>query len=320
MSEVHRADATAPAVHVRVPATSANLGPGFDTFGLALATYDEVFVALTGEGLTVEVEGAGAEEVPRDDSNLVVSSMLSAFRRWHREPPGLHVRCRNAIPHARGLGSSAAAIVAGVAAARGLLLRQDVPGAEHVGTDQMLALATELEGHPDNVAAALLGGFTLAWTHDGGASAVRLAPHESVLPVVCVPDRPMSTETARGLLPATVAHRDAVFNAARSGLLVAALTQHPERLVEATQDRLHQPYRASAMLPTADLLERLRARDLPAVLSGAGPSLLVLCDRRRHGAAEVAEVAEIAGGQWRVGSPGLDLAGVSVEDPTSGRE
>jgi homoserine kinase len=298
-----------PAVHVRVPATSANLGPGFDTFGIALGRYDEVEVALAGDGLQVEVSGEGADDVARDESHLVVSAMLSAFRRWHQEPPGLRVRCANTVPHARGLGSSAAAIVAGVVAARALLIEQSAPGSVQLDDAEVLRLATELEGHPDNVAAALLGGFTLAWTDDDGARAVRLAPHEAVLPVVCVPGWPMSTEAARGLLPAEVPHPDAVFNAGRAGLLVAALTQVPERLLEATADRLHQRYRAPAMPPTADLVERLRARGLPAVLSGAGPSVLTLCDRRRH---RVDEVAAAAGEQWRVECPGVDLEGASV--------
>jgi len=297
-----RQDSTVSAVRVRVPATSANLGPGFDTFGLALGHYDEVDVALTGERLVVDVEGEAAGEVPRDESHLVVSAMLAGFRRWGSAPAGLRVRCRNSIPHARGLGSSAAAIVAGVVAARRLV------GTGAVGDDDVLALATELEGHPDNVAAALVGGFTLAWTGDDGARAVRLTPHPDVLPVVCVPGWPMSTATARGLLPAQVPHADAVFNASRAGLLVAALTQAPERLWEATRDRLHQPYRAPAMQPTADLLDRLRGRGVAAVLSGAGPSVLALCDRRTHGREDV---VALAGQGWQVHSPGVDLDGAT---------
>jgi homoserine kinase len=301
VGSLSRTDAAVPGVHVRVPATSANLGPGFDTFGLALGQYDEVDVSVGGDGLVVEVFGEAAGDVPRDESHLVVSAMLAAFRRWASEPSGLHIRCRNTIPHARGLGSSAAAIVAGVVAARSLV------GDRGIGDDEVLALATELEGHPDNVAAALTG-FTLAWTGHDGARCIRLTPHRDVVPVVCVPGWPMSTTTARGLLPTEVPHADAVFNAARSGLLVAALTQAPEQLLEATQDRLHQPYRAAAMAPTADLLARLRARGVPAVLSGAGPSVLALCDRRRH---EVGDVSALAGQEWQVRSPGLDLDGAT---------
>ncbi len=310
MGSTPRTDA-APGVRVRVPATSANLGPGFDTFGLALGQYDEVDVTVGGDALVVEVSGEAADDVPRDETHLVVSSILAALRRWASEPAGLRVRCRNTIPHARGLGSSAAAIVAGVVAARRLV---DDDG---IGDDDVLALATELEGHPDNVAAALSGGFTLAWTGDDGARAVRLTPHPDVLPVVCVPGWPMSTTAARGLLPAEVPHADAVFNASRSGLLVAALTQAPERLLDATQDRLHQPYRAPAMQPTADLLQRLRARGVPAVLSGAGPTVLALCDRRGQG---VDDVADVVGEEWQVRAPGLDLDGATCSRLTTGND
>ncbi|MGH3354535.1 MAG: homoserine kinase, partial [Nocardioidaceae bacterium] len=206
------------AVRVTVPATSANLGPGFDSFGLALARYDEVTAEVVDEGLTVEAAGESADAVPRDETHLVVASMLAAFRRWGGEPPGLRVQCRNAIPHGRGMGSSAAAIVAGVEAARRLL------DGEGIAAGEALGLAAELEGHPDNVAAALAGGLTLAWTERETVRSLRLEPHRSVRPVVCVPGWPMSTDTARGLLPDQVPYRDAVFNASRSGLLVAALT------------------------------------------------------------------------------------------------
>jgi homoserine kinase len=312
------ADPARVGVRVRVPATSANLGPGFDTFGLALGMYDEVDAALSTGGLSVEVSGEAADDVPRDESHLVVSSMLAALRRWYGEPPGLQVRCRNTIPHSRGLGSSAAAIVAGVVAARALV-DEHAPPRTPIGDDEVLDLATELEGHPDNVAAALGGGFTLAWFDDDGARSVRLRPHDDVLPVVCVPDQPMSTATARGLLPAEVPHQDAVFNASRSGLLVAAMTQRPDRLFEATQDRLHQPYRVATMPATGRLLSDLRARGIAAVVSGAGPTLLALCDGRRQQASDVAAAAAAAeDGSWRVEALGVDLDGVAVQPLADG--
>jgi homoserine kinase len=289
---------------VRVPATSANLGPGFDTFGLALARYDTVQATVTDGGLEVDVTGEGAADVPRDETHLVVASLLTGLRTWGHEPPGLALRCANAIPHSRGLGSSAAAIVAGLVAARALAETDDAaPGP---GDADVLRLAAELEGHPDNVAAALYGGFTLAWSGTGGTRVATLAPHEAVLAVTCVPAWPMSTALARGLLPAEVPYADAVHNAARAGLLVAALTGAPEYLMDATDDRLHQPYRAAAMPATERLLVALRERGVPAVLSGAGPTVLALCDRRRHA---VDDVAAVAGPDWAVEAPGTDLRG-----------
>jgi homoserine kinase len=263
-------------VRVQVPATSANLGPGFDSLGLALQLYDDVEVDLaTSTGsLTVEVRGEGADEVPRDADHLVVRAMDATFRHLDASRPPLTLRSTNRIPHRRGLGSSAAAIVAGVLAARAL-----VPsGPERLGDSEALALASALEGHPDNVAACLLGGLTVAWTQDGQASAVRLQVVSGVAPVAFVPDISVRTQTARDLLPATVPHADAAHNAGRAALLVAALTQRPDLLLAATDDRLHQSYRAAAMPETFALVNTLRSRDVPAVVSGAGPSVLALVD------------------------------------------
>lgn len=318
---------SAVAVDVRVPATSANLGPGFDSFGLALAWYDEVRVELADDGLSVDVRGEGADDVPRDESHLVVSALLTALRRWHADPPGLRLWCHNTIPHGRGLGSSAAAIVAGVVAARRLLgvlaTGPAGPADAPVGDAAVLNLASELEGHPDNVAAALAGGLALAWQQGAGTRAVRLAPHESVQPVLCVPDREMSTHSARGLLPSSVPHRDAVFNATRSGLLVAAMTALPEELLPATEDRLHQQYRAGAMPETAELVSRLRARGVPAVVSGAGPTVLALCDARRQSPADVADAVRTDGAVdagWRVEVPGVDAMGVRARTRAPGTQ
>jgi homoserine kinase len=263
--------ATGP-VRVRVPATSANLGPGFDALGLALALHDELGAEVIDGELTVEVDGAGAEDVPRDESHLVVRAMRRAFAELGAEPAGLRLRCGNAIPHGRGLGSSAAAIVGGVLLARALV----ADGRKMMPDGAALALAAEIEGHPDNVAPCLLGGLTIAWLHDGAARAVRRDVDPAVLPVVLVPPFTASTELARGLLPDTVPHADAAFSAGRAALLVAALTGTPQALFDATEDRLHQPYRASAMPDAYRLVERLRAAGQPAVLSGAGPTVLVL--------------------------------------------
>ena len=279
-------DFAAGPVRVRVPATSANLGPGFDALGLALALHDELSAEITDAGLSIAVDGTGAEDVPRDESHLVVRAMRHTFAELGVQPSGIRLHCRNAIPHSRGLGSSAAAIVGGVLLARGLV----VDGPERLPDGAALALAADLEGHPDNVAPCLFGGLTIAWLHGGHARAVRRDVDPAIVPVALVPPFTASTELARGLLPDLVPHSDAAFAAGRSALLVAALTGTPQALFDATEDRLHQPYRASAMPQAAELVQRLRGAGHPAVISGAGPTVLVLAagDAAAQAAAEYA--------------------------------
>jgi homoserine kinase len=257
---------------VRVPATSANLGPGFDALGLALALYDDVVVRVAESGLLVDVAGEGADNVPRNARHLVVKAMRETFRRLGGQPRGLEVVCANRIPHSRGLGSSAAAIVAGIVAARAVT----VGGEEHLDDAAVLALATEMEGHPDNVAACLSGGLTVAWSTPDGPRSASLDVGEQVAPVVFVPGSTASTRRARLLLPQTVPHADAALAAGRSALLVEALRRRPDLLFDATEDRLHQSYRAPAMARTAALMAELRDAGVPAVVSGAGPSVLAL--------------------------------------------
>jgi len=259
-------------VRVRVPATSANLGPGFDSFGLALALYDDVVVQVAESGLSVDVAGEGADEVRRDKKNLVVRAVQATFELLGGQPRGLEVVCANHIPHGRGLGSSAAAIVAGILAARELV----VGGPDKLPDDAMLRLAAQIEGHPDNVAACLLGGLTVAWTDIDGGHAVRVPVDASIAPVAFIPGTSSSTKSARRLLPESVPHADAARNAGRAALLVAALGARPDLLMAATEDRLHQPYRAPAMPRSAALVEELRAAGIPAVVSGAGPTVLAL--------------------------------------------
>ena len=312
-------------VLVRVPATSANLGPGFDTLGLALSLHDEVEARVTAAGLDIEVSGEGAGDVAdAGERHLIVRAMRVAFDDLGLpQPPGLALRCVNRIPHGRGLGSSAAAIVAGLVAARALAGASTLP-------EDVLPLASTLEGHPDNVAACLFGGLTIAWTaedapaggfgetgqqpqqpetysapqapsrglapgegvmgeglprdlggHRGDHSpggyrvrAIRLDPLPEVLPVAFIAPEPVSTKVARGLLPRTVPHADAARNAGRAALLIAALTARPDALLDGTEDMLHQDYRAPAMPHSHDLVTRLRAAGVPAVVSGAGPSVL----------------------------------------------
>ncbi|MET3803418.1 homoserine kinase [Nakamurella sp. UYEF19] len=258
---------------VRVPATSANLGPGYDCFGLALQRYDDVGATLCADGVRVEVEGVGAGQVPTDASHLVIRAMARTWAAVERELPSVWLRCHNAIPHGGGQGSSAAAIVAGLLLGRALL----PGGGAEVGDDLILQLANGMEGHPDNVAPALFGGFTLAFIDgQGGAAAVRRAVHPSVRAVVFTASQTSSTHQSRTLLPQMVPHVDAAANAASAALLVHAMTTDPSYLLEATKDRLHQPYRAASMPESARLMNDLREAGIAAVISGAGPSVLAL--------------------------------------------
>ena len=255
-------------VRVEAPATSANLGPGFDSFGLALSLYDVVEACVTSRGLRVDVAGEGASELPTDESHLVVSAMRATFDLLGVPQPGMRLSCRNTIPQGRGLGSSAAAIVSGV------LLADALVGGGAVSADGALELATATEGHPDNVAACLLGGFSLAWLDCGVARALRLDVHADVRPTAFIAPNAVSTTHARGLLPLEVPHAVASANAGRAALLVAALTAQPALLLPGTEDRLHQDYRRPAMPDSLALVDSLRAVGVPAVFSGAGPSVL----------------------------------------------
>ncbi|NES17137.1 MULTISPECIES: homoserine kinase [Micromonospora] len=261
-------------VRVRVPATSANLGPGFDALGLALGLYDDVAAEVTTGGVRVVVSGEGAGELPDGDTHLVVTSMRAAFDVLGGQPRGLALECVNRIPQARGLGSSSAAIVAGVLLARALV----ADGAARLDDAAALRLASEIEGHPDNVAPCLLGGFTVAWTEPAGARAVSLAVADAVRPTVFVPGERGLTAVARAALPATVPHAEAALTAGRAALLVHALTAEPALLLPATVDRLHQDYRAAGMPATAALVAALREAGVAAVVSGAGPTVLALTE------------------------------------------
>lgn len=258
-------------VSVKVPATSANLGPGFDTLGMALSHYDEYSVETIDKGLEIVVNGEGSGTTPTDESNLIYKAFKLVFERLNRPVPAVRMTCNNSIPHGRGMGSSGAAVAGGVMLAAGLLA-----GEVELTEQQLLEFATELEGHPDNVAPALFGGLTIAWVDEEGPKHKKLTVHRGVSPLVLVPPTQMSTKLARSLQPESVPHTDAVFNVSRSALLVAALTQSPELMMAATEDRLHQNYRASAMPETSSLIAQLREQGHPAVVSGAGPSVLVL--------------------------------------------
>lgn len=263
-------------VTVKVPASSANLGPGYDTLGIALSLYDTVEVEVIRSGLEVEIFGEGAEDLPRDDSHLVVKAIRSALKAADAEVSGLRVVCNNNIPQSRGLGSSASAAVAGVAAGNGL-------AGSPLSEKQVVQLSSAFEGHPDNAAASVLGNAVVSWTTvpvDGRSlpeyRAATLDVHESIKATALVPDFHASTQAVRRVLPSHVTHGDAAFNVSRTAVNVAALTSYPELLWEGTRDRLHQPYRADVLPVTAEWVNRLRNRDYAAYLSGAGPTVMVL--------------------------------------------
>lgn len=301
------------ALRVRVPATSANLGPGFDTLGIALAYGDDLTVVTReAPGASVEVTGVGAGAIETDESNLVVRAAAHVFEQLGRSLPGLNVKAHNRIPQGSGMGSSGSAIVAGVMIAAGLLAG-DAEQPIELTEDELLAFATDLEGHPDNVAPALFGGLTIAWTNEQGPRFKRLLVHRGVAPLVLVPTFKLSTERARSLQPTQVPHEDAVFNVSRSALLIAALTQSPELLFEATEDRLHQNYRGEAMPATRDLIAALREAGHPAVVSGAGPSILVLSNGPAERLAAV-DLAQKIAGDWQVFSLAIDIKGATVEE------
>jgi homoserine kinase len=285
-------------VTVRVPATSANLGPGFDSLGLALGLHDTVRAQVLPGGLDVQVTGAGADELDRDERHLVVRAMRAAFAAIGRQPPGLMVSCRNDVPQGYGLGSSAAAIVAGLVAARALAV--SAGGAEALPDQALLELACELEGHPDNVAACLYGGLTVAWATDTGVRAARLTPLAGLAPVLCIPAEPLPTVAARQALPAQIPHAAAAANSARAALLIAALTGRPDLLLAGTEDFLHQAYRAAAMPGTASLIARLREAGIAAVISGAGPAVLALTVAGEQASTRVARIAAQAAQPWQV--------------------
>jgi homoserine kinase len=301
-------------VRVQVPATSANLGPAFDCAGLALTRHDVLDFSVAPSGLSVEITGIGAGELPTDESHLVVRAFRAACDELGWTPPGLRVVAANDIPQGRGMGSSAAAVVAGVLGAWALC-----PDVETIDLAAVLRLTTELEGHPDNVAPCLLGAATLSWMGPDGANADRVEVHRDVLPVVLVPEQTLSTHVARGLLPELVSHADASFNAGRAALLVHALTREPGHLLEATEDRLHQRQRGTAMPASLALIDALRAAGHAAVVSGAGPSVLVLTGRHPDdpaddpaGALRVRDVAALTPPGWSVLPLEVDVAGARV--------
>ena len=297
-----------------VAASSANLGPGFDSLGLALSLYDEIVVETTESGLNVEVEGEGTGQVPLDSTHLVVRAIQHGLRALGSTVDGLNVHCRNAIPQSRGLGSSAAAVVGGLAAVNGLVAQT---GSKPMSEADLIQRASEFEGHPDNAAAAVLGGGVVSWTSTGPTgprySGASLRLHPDIHLFSAIPEQRSLTAETRVLLPRSVSHGDARFNVSRAALLVVALTERPDLLMDATEDVLHQPHRAIAMRASAEYLQVLRRCGIAAVLSGAGPAVLGLTTQQElpaealeFGAANGFTVSEMSVGdgvRWTSGIP-----------------
>ena len=288
-------------VAVAVPATTANLGPGFDSMGMALDLWDEVEVHATTRATSVVVEGEGADDVEKGDDNLIVRALRLALDRVGAPQVGIRMHCTNRIPHSRGLGSSASAIVAGVVAARALIGDPTV-----LTPDEVLDIGTEMEGHPDNVAPAVFGGATVAWTQADGAPRMAPMPVDAELPVsLLVPPETtrLSTEEARKVLPDSVPRADALFNTSRAAVLMLALAGRPDLLMAGTEDRLHQEYRRGVLPASMAVMDSLREQGYPAVISGAGPTVLVLstlADQTRFA---------LENHGWSVLSPGIDTRG-----------
>jgi len=301
-------------VTVRVPATTANLGPGYDSLGMALALHDTLTVeSLDTDELVFDLRGEGADTLPRDGSHLVIRAMDAAFERLGFRHGGLKVTAENVNPHGRGLGSSASAVVAAVSAANAM-----VPAESRRGRDWILQLTSEMEGHPDNVAPAIYGALALSWQDSDQYSSTRAEVAGTVVPIVAVPDFELSTEAARALLPASVGHHAAAMNSGRAALLIHALTRDPGFLLAGTEDYLHQSYRASAMRPSAALIAALRRAGHAAVVSGAGPTVLVLANGEPEAADVLAFISAFTGANtpevnWRVLKLAVDVEGAKVD-------
>lgn len=291
----------AESVTVKIPATSANLGPGFDSMGLAMNLYDQITARATVGSTRVEIIGEGADWLPRNEKHLVIQALRRGLDSIGASQVGLELFCENRIPQTRGLGSSAAAIIGGLMLARGLTGGHFSP----LTKQNILEVATEMEGHPDNVAPALFGGVVVSRQeqNDRGIVAVPLKTEYQLELTVFIPGYTLSTNCARELLPTEIPFHEAVANSANAALLVLALQKEPALLMVATEDYLHQEYRRPVMKPSVDLLFWLRKRMLPAVISGAGPTVMVL------GETPAAIKAQARGNGWDVKSLSLDTTG-----------
>lgn len=260
-------------IRVQVPATTANLGPGFDCLGMALQMYNSVEMSAASSGLYIEVHGEGSADIPRDESNMVYQAALKVFRQAGKQPPGIRIKLNNNIPVARGLGSSTAAIVGGMIAA-------NIMSGNTLGHKDIINLAYAMEGHPDNIAAAVLGGIVVAVPSEGEVRCYKIPPPKNIRAIVTVPDFMLSTRASREVLPQQVPMSDAAFNLGRVALLVAALyTEDINQFGLAMEDRLHQPYRTPLVPGMKKVFAAAKLAGAKGItLSGAGPAIIAYSD------------------------------------------
>lgn len=299
--------ATGTKVTAEIPATTANLGPGFDCMGLALAIYDTVSVEPAGgDRDEIVICGVGSDTLPRDRTHMVLGTMRDLFEMQGWEVPPVRLSCTNRIPHGQGLGSSASAIVAGLVTGKAYAatLGYDVSAVD------LVQIGSDIDGHPDNVAPCLNGGLNVSWDDNGRWGVAHLSPHSQIRAILAIPSTVLSTKVARGLIPETVPHRDAVRNSSRAALCIHAFTTDPSLLHPATEDYLHQRYRAAAYPDSYALVQRLRAAGIAAAISGAGPAVVLLVagepDER------IGELVSAAPGGFEVVPVGIDLTGARL--------
>lgn len=289
-------------VTLTVPATTANLGPGFDSIGLALDIRDRITATIVESGVKVSITGNGADSLPTDGTHLIAKVAMDAATKWGLPISGLAIECENNIPQGRGFGSSAAAIIAG------LVIARDLTGAD-ITNHELLREANVIEGHADNISACLFGGLTInAWTSLADVECISLPVHSDVVVVMGIPQTELDTHKARGFLPTQVPYEDAIFNSSRSALLVAAMTTQPELLVAATADRLHQDYRKDAYPESLAIVNALRAAGIGGAISGAGPSVAALTTA--HQVAQAKDI--ISAGGFQAQQVAISTAGVAV--------
>lgn len=295
-------------VTAQIPATTANLGPGFDCMGLSLAIFDTVSVEpAAADTDEIQIEGVGADTLPRDGSHMVLATMRGLFAQQGWEVPPIRLSCRNRIPHGQGLGSSASAIVAGLVTGKAFAatLGHDTSGAD------LVQIGSDMDGHPDNVAPCINGGLNVSWEDAGRWGVAHLDPHPAIRAILAIPQTVLSTKVARGLIPETVPHRDAVRNSSRAALAIHAFTRDPSLLLPATEDYLHQRYRAEAYATSYALMERLRERGIAAAISGAGPAVIMFVTGDQQDSAILAEISAADGG-FEMLPVGIDLGGARL--------